>query len=198
MVPTRKTGPSVALVLAAAVSVLVGGLGPGARAAPGEADLAYTVGIGDVLLISVWQNPDLSVTVPVRPDGNISVPLVGDVDVVGKTPMVVRGQLIERYKEFVTTPVVSVVVNEVNSREVFILGEIQSAGVYQLLRPTRLMQLVAMAGGLTEFAKKDEIVLLREQESGPVRRVISFKDIQSGRRLEDNIFVQPGDTIIVP
>jgi polysaccharide export outer membrane protein len=91
-----------------------------------------------------------------------------------------------------------VVVEEINSRKIFIMGEVQSSGVYDLVQPTRLLQALAMAGGLTDFAKKDQVVVLREEGGSERRTVVSIKDIQTGRRLDVNMRLQPGDTIIVP
>jgi polysaccharide export outer membrane protein len=158
----------------------------------------YLIGIGDVLTVAVWKNEELTVTVPVRPDGRISLPLVSEVEVAGRTPETVRALLTTSYQEYITSPSVSVVVEEINSRKIFIMGEVQSSGVYDLVQPTRLLQALAMAGGLTDFAKKDQIVVLREEGGSERRTVVSIKDIQTGRRLDVNMRLQPGDTIIVP
>jgi polysaccharide export outer membrane protein len=144
--------------------------------------------------IAVWKNPDLSATVPVRPDGIVSAPLVGEVHAAGRTPADVQAELTEKYAAFVTAPGVSVVVTEIHSRKVYVMGEVGKSGEYDVFQPTRLMQILAVAGGLTEYAKKDEVVILRGQR----RLVASIKDVSSGRRLEDNILLEPGDTIVVP
>lgn len=158
----------------------------------------YLIGIGDVLTVSVWKNEELTATVPVRPDGHISLPLVGEVEVGGRTPEAVRALLSTSYKEYITSPGVSVVVDEINSRKIFIMGEVQLSGVYDILQPTRLLQAIAMAGGLTEFAKKDQVIVLRDVGGTQQRTVVSIKDIQSGRGLDANVRLKPGDTIIVP
>ena len=98
----------------------------------------YVFGVSDVLKVSVWKNPDLSATVPVRPDGKITLPLVGETDVIGKTPAEVQQLLVERFSEFVTAPTVSVLVDTINSRRVFVIGEIARPGEYDILQPTRL------------------------------------------------------------
>lgn len=159
---------------------------------------SYIIGVGDTLAISVWKNEELSVTVPVLPDGRISVPLVGDLVVAGKTPMEVRGELLLAFKEYVTAPAVSVVVGEIRSRRVFILGEVVNSGVYDIFQPTKLLQALAMAGGLTEYAKKDQVIVLRDREGQDQRLDVSIKGIQTGRKPADNILLEPGDTIIVP
>lgn len=158
----------------------------------------YVIGVGDVLSVSVWKNSEVSVTVPVRPDGMISVPLVGDVSVAGQTPAQVRAELTRRFDEFLTAPAVSIVVDEITSRRVFVVGEVGSSGVYDILQATKLMQVLAMAGGLTEYAKKDQVIILRDVDGQDRRIEVSIKAIESGRRADDNILLQPGDTIIVP
>jgi polysaccharide export outer membrane protein len=158
----------------------------------------YLIGLGDILEVSVWKNAELAVRVPVRPDGRISLPLVGEVEVAGLTPSAVRDLLAERYQDFITGPGVSVVVAEINSRKIFIMGEVTSSGVYDIVQPTRLMQALAMAGGLTNFAKKDQVVLLRDVDGEQQRTVLSIKEIESGKNLDGNIRLWPGDTIIVP
>ncbi len=170
-----------------------------ATAAPSEPPtIAYVIGVGDVLGISVWKNPELQVTVPVRPDGRISVPLVGDLEVVGLPPSRVQEQLQGAYEQFITAPGVSVVVTEINSRKVFILGEVLNSGVYDILQPTKLMQALAMAGGLTEWAKEDQVIVLRDEGTTQRRWRLSLKAITSGRSPEDNLLLLPGDTVIVP
>lgn len=158
----------------------------------------YLIGLGDILEVSVWKNEELAVRVPVRPDGRISLPLVGEVEVAGLTPSAVRNLLTAKYQDFITGPGVSVVVAEINSRKIFIMGEVMSSGVYDIVQPTRLMQALAMAGGLTNFAKKDQVVLLRDVNGEQQRTVLSIKEIESGRNLDGNIRLWPGDTIIVP
>lgn len=164
-----------------------------------DAANAYAIGIGDVLEISVWKNPELGVTTPVRPDGRISVPLLGDVQASGMTPLALRENLADRFKEFVTAPGVSVVIKEINSRKVFVTGEVKTPGAYDLQPRTKLMQVVAMAGGLTPYAKKKVIVLRDSRDGRNDRRYeVDLDAIVSGKRPSDNLVLQPGDTIWVP
>lgn len=160
---------------------------------------AYAIGIGDILEISVWKNPELSTTVPVRPDGRISVPLLNDVRAAGLTPLALRQTLTEGYKEYVTAPGVSVVVKEIHSRKVFVTGEVANPGAYDLQPRTKLMQALALAGGLTPYAKK-KVVVLRDGRDGKTDRryEIDISAILSGKRPGDNLLLQPGDTVIVP
>lgn len=186
--------PAILLLLAAGV-----GLAQEAREeVAAEAVDTYIIGVGDHVQVSVWKNPDLQAEVPVRPDGRISVPLVGEVRVSGLTPSEVRSLLTESYGQFVTAPSVSVLVTQINSRKVFILGQVQESGAFDIVQPTKLMQALAMAGGFTEFAKTGKIVLLREVNGVKRRWRINLDAIASGKRPDDNVLLQPGDTIIVP
>lgn len=160
---------------------------------------AYAIGIGDVLDISVWKNPELAVVTPVRPDGRISVPLLGDVQAAGLTPLALRQTLTDRFKEFVTAPGVSVVIKEINSRKVFVTGEVKTPGSFDLQPRTKLMQVLAMAGGLTPYAKGRVIVLRDSRDGrGDRRYEISLDQIVSGKKASDNLVLQPGDTLVVP
>lgn len=164
-----------------------------------DARNAYAIGVGDVLEISVWKNPELGVTTPVRPDGRISVPLLGDVQASGMTPLALRETLTDRFKEYVTAPGVSVVIKEINSRKVFVTGEVKTPGSYDLQPRTKLMQVVAMAGGLTPYAKKKVIVLRESRDGRDDRRYeIDLDAIISGKKPSDNLVLLPGDTLIVP
>jgi polysaccharide export outer membrane protein len=160
---------------------------------------AYAIGAGDVLEISVWKNPDLSVTVPVRPDGLISVPLLGDVQAAGMTPLALRQTLTDGYREYVTAPSVSVVVKEIHSRKIYVTGEVAEPGVFDLAPRTKLMQALAQAGGLTAYAK-GRVVVLRDSRDGKQDRrfELDLGAIISGKRPQDNILLLPGDTLVVP
>lgn len=164
---------------------------------------AYAIGIGDVIDIAVWKNPELSVTVPVRPDGRVSVPLLGDVQAAGMTPRALTEDLTKRFKEFVTAPSVSVVIKEIHSRKVFVTGEVATPGAYDLQPRTKLMQVLAMAGGLTPYAKRKVVVLrdgatAKDKGRADTRYEFDLDAIISGKRPEFNILLQPGDTLIFP
>lgn len=161
-----------------------------------DAPNAYAIGIGDVVEISVWKNPELSVTVPVRPDGRLSVPLLGDIQAAGMTPLALKDELSLKFREFVTAPSVSVVIKEINSRKVYVSGEVASPGAFDLQPRTKLMQVMSMAGGMTAYAK-GRVVVLRDSTDGKgdKRYEIDVSKIISGRRPEDNIILQPGDTL---
>jgi polysaccharide export outer membrane protein len=160
---------------------------------------AYAIGIGDVVEISVWKNPELGVSVPVRPDGRISVPLLGDVQAAGMTPLALKQTLTDGFKEYVTAPGVSVVIKEINSRKVFVTGEVATPGAYDLQPRSKLMQVLAMAGGLTPYAK-GRVIVLRDSRDGKAdkRYEVNLSSIISGKRPADNIVLLPGDTLVVP
>jgi polysaccharide export outer membrane protein len=161
----------------------------------GSAAGEYVIGIGDVVEIAVWKNPELTVTVPVRPDGRISVPLLGDVAAAGLTPLALK--LGDGLRQYITAPAVSVVIKEINSQKIFITGEVAKPAAYDLRPHTRLMQALALAGGLTPFAK-GRVVVLREQEGKNRRFELTLSGIVKGRHPEDNILLQAGDTLIFP
>jgi len=170
---------------------------PGSEDAAGQ-EQGYVVGISDVLRVSVWKNDELEAEVPVRPDGRISLLLIGDVDVAGLTTEHIRQVLTRRYEQFVNAPGVSVMLTEINSRKFYVLGEITEPGAYDLALPTRLLQALAMAGGLTEFAKKDHVILLRDIDGTRQRYMLNLKMITSGNQPENDVILEPGDTIFVP
>ena len=166
--------------------------------APAESFQEYRIGVGDVVVSAIWKSPDLTVTVPVRPDGKIGFPLIGEIVVASRTPAELQEVLTREYAKFVTAPEVSVVIEEIQSRKVFVLGEVNRPGVYDILRPIRLLQVLARAGGMTEFARKDEVVVLRQTPAGEERLEVNVKAITTGRRLGDNLILLPGDTVFVP
>lgn len=157
----------------------------------------YTIGPEDVLDISVWKNPELSKTVPVRPDGKVSLPLINDIHAAGLTPALLREELTTRLSEYVPSPEVSVIVREVHSAKVAVVGAVRTPGRYELRSPATVLEIIALAQGFTDFAARDRIVVLRQ--NGPTTTRIPFK---YGSLLEgsdqDNFFVQAGDIILVP
>ncbi|MFQ5543846.1 MAG: polysaccharide biosynthesis/export family protein [Nitrospiria bacterium] len=158
----------------------------------------YILGAEDLIEVMVWKNPDLSSTVFVRPDGKISLPLIGDLQAAGLTSIELRDSikvLLRRYKK---TPEVSVIVREINSFSIFFVGEVAQPGKIQLKSETSFLQAVTMVGGFTEFANVKKIVLLR-RENGQERRIrINYNDIISGKSSDSNVMLKRGDTILVP
>jgi polysaccharide export outer membrane protein len=162
---------------------------------PGE-DGDYKIGPEDVLDISVWKNAELSRTVPVRPDGRVSLPLVNDIQAAGLTPSRLRQELTRRLSEYVPAPEVAVIVREVHSAKVSVVGAVRSPGRYEVRSPATVLELIALAQGFTDFASRDRIVVLR-QNATPARITFNYGKITSGAE-QDNFFVQPGDIIVVP
>jgi polysaccharide biosynthesis/export protein len=156
----------------------------------------FSIGIEDVLQVSVWGEPTLNHRVRVRPDGKITFPLVNDMKVEGMTPEQVRGELAKRLASYVRDPNVTVSVEEINSFRVYVLGEVGRQGPINLFRPTRLLQVIAGAGGLTQFSKK-EVTILREQDGVEHRIRVDYKKLVAGDATQSNPFMKPGDTVLV-
>jgi len=159
----------------------------------------YIIGSEDVLDISVWKNDDLSRVVSVRPDGKISLPLIGDVQAAGLTPNQLRDKIIDKLKLYQETAVAAVIVQTVNSYRVFMVGEVNAPGVYQLKSRTTILQAIALAGGFTQFASKNSIVLIRKSPDGMSEEKIHirFKDLVYSAD-DKNLVLKAGDTIFVP
>jgi polysaccharide biosynthesis/export protein len=158
----------------------------------------YIIGPEDVLSIVYWRDKEMSGDVSVRPDGKISVPLLDDVQAAGLTPEQLRDRLVEASKKLIEDPSVSVVVRQMNSKKVFITGEVAKPGPYQLTGPTTVLQLIATAGGLREYADSKKIVILRTVGANKVGFSFNYKDVSAGKKLAQNIELKPGDTVVVP
>ena len=159
----------------------------------------YVIGPNDVLTLVFWRDKDMSGDVSVRPDGKISVPLVNDVQAAGLTPDQLRQQLTTAAAKYLQDPTVTVVVKEINSRKVFITGQVSKPGPYALSGPMTVLQLIAMAGGLLEYANAKNIVIMRTDERGrSVSFLFNYKDVTRRKNVTQNIELKPGDTVIVP
>ena len=188
-------------ILAVAFGLFICSLCAGQAQDPPEdvsksAEPPFVVGIEDELEISVYKDIELSKTVKVRPDGKISLPIIQDVEVVGRTPAEIAAILTKKLADyFETDPQVTVMVKSINSFRVYFLGEIQKQGPQQFYRPTRVLQAVSTAGGPTEYAKK-QITIIRE-EFGIERRIeIDYKKLLEGAPGQENLYLKPGDTLI--
>jgi polysaccharide export outer membrane protein len=158
----------------------------------------YVIGPDDVLTVVFWREKELSSEVAVRPDGKITLPLMNDIQAAGLTPEQLRDELTKAAAKYVEGPTVTVVVKAINSRKVFITGMISKPGPYALSGPTTVTQLIAMAGGLHEFADKKNITILRQEAGREVALRFNFQDVMKRKNLKQNIELKPGDTIIVP
>ncbi len=157
----------------------------------------YQIGPEDVLDISVWNNPELSRKVPVRPDGKVSLPLVNDIQAAGLTPSELRQQLAAKLAEFVPTPEVAVIVAEVQSLKVAVVGAVKTPGRFMLKSPATVLECIALAQGLTEFASKERIVVLRQNGSTTTRIPFNYRKVADSSD-QENFFVKPGYIIVVP
>lgn len=157
----------------------------------------FVIGSGDVLNIFVWKEPEVSKSVPVRPDGKISLPLVNDVQASGLTALELKKVLEEKLSKFFAEPNVTVTVETVNSQKVTVMGEVTGAGPKPLAGPTRVMDILATSG-FTPFAKTTKIYILREIDGKRERFNFNYKDYIKGKNAEQNILLRNGDTIVVP
>jgi polysaccharide export outer membrane protein len=158
----------------------------------------YVIGPDDALAVVFWREKDLSADVVVRPDGMISLPLLNDVKAEGLTPEQLRVALTAAAGKFVEEPTVTVVVKAINSRKVFITGQVGKPGPYPLAGPMTVLQLIAMSGGVAEYAKKSRIVVVRKEAGKDVTYPFNYEDVMEGKKLQQNIELKPGDTVIVP
>ena len=158
----------------------------------------YVIGPEDVLYIHVWKEEALTRSVPVRMDGNISLPLVHEVKAAGLSPFQLKESLTRRFKLYIENPIVSVTVMESNSYRVFVSGEVKTPGVYRIRSETSLLQIIPMAGGFTEWANQKKIMIIRKEEGKEKRFTVNYKRIVEGEDASSNLILKPGDTIIVP
>jgi polysaccharide export outer membrane protein len=164
--------------------------------APADAD--YKIGPQDLLRVDVWKEPDISRTIPVRPDGKISLPLLNDVQAAGLTSMQLAGVIREGLTKYITSPQVTVTVTEINSRRVYCTGEVLKPGALSLLPNMTALQAISSCGGFTQFAKVKGIYILRVEGGKQIQHPFNYKDVIKGKKPEDNILLQPGDVIVVP
>ena len=162
------------------------------------ADPNYVIGAQDVLDINVWKEPDVSRTVPVRPDGKISLPLLNDVQAAGLTPAQLAAQITESLKKYVTSPQVTVIVTTINSQRVYILGEVTRPGAFPLIPGMSVLQALSSAGGFTQFAKVKSIFVRRIENGKETKYPFNYKEVINGKKPEQDILLKAGDTIVVP
>ena len=158
---------------------------------------SYVIGADDVLLVSVWKEPDLTITLPVRPDGNISLPLLNDVPAAGFSPTQLAVSITEKLKKYVADPRVTVIVTQINSQKVYVTGEVLHTGAIQLLPNMTVLQALADAG-FTQFANTKGIYVLREGNGRQQKIPVNYKRLVKGQAIDQNIILKPGDTIVVP
>ena len=157
----------------------------------------YRIGPQDVLRVDVWKEPEITRSLPVRPDGKISLPLLNDVQAAGLTAMQLAANIREGLSKFITNPQVTVSVTEINSRRVFVTGEVTRAGALPLLPNMTALQVLSSAG-FTPFARLTKIYILRVEDGKQVKHPFNYKEVVKGNHPEENILLQPGDVIVVP
>lgn len=159
----------------------------------------YTIGTEDVLAINVWKEPEISRVVPVRPDGMVSVPLIGDVQAKSLTPKQLQANIALALRSFLANPEVSVIVQEVRSQKFNVLGEVLKPGSYPLATPTTVLDALAVAGGFRDFAKVKKIYILRVNADGSQQKIpFNYREVVKGKSVEQNVVLQSHDTVIVP
>jgi polysaccharide biosynthesis/export protein len=166
----------------------------------GEAPPAdYLIAPGDVIQVFVWKEADLTRDVTVRYDGKMSLPLLGDVLAAGRTPLQLAQDIEARLGRFVASPQVTVGVGQPNSRRIFVVGQVNHAGAFPLIGPTTFLQALALAGGFQQFAKSDKVIVVRQGAGTQTLVHVDYKKIESGADVDgQNIFLEPGDTVVVP
>ncbi len=178
--------------------------GPATAATTGTAQISpvrnaeYTIGPEDVLNINVWKEPDVSGSVPVRPDGKISLPLLNDVQAAGLTPVQLAAEISQRLKRFMTEPHVTVIVTAMNSRRAYVMGQVTRQGAVPLISNLTVLQALSSAGGPAQFANTKKIYILRMENGKQQKIPFNYVAVIKGKNPEQNINLQPGDTIVVP
>jgi polysaccharide export outer membrane protein len=162
-------------------------------------DDSFVIGANDVLAINVWKEPDVSRSVPVRSDGKISLPLAGEIQASGLTPLKLEQDIASKLQSFISEPEVTVIVQQINSQKFNILGMVSKPGSYSLTNSSTVLDAIAAAGGFRDFAKQKSIYVLRHQPNGSEARLpFNYKDVVKGKNSDQNVKLQPNDTIIVP
>jgi len=162
-------------------------------------DNTFVIGNDDHLAISVWKEPEASRSLPVRSDGRISLPLVGEVQAAGRTPLQLEREIASKLKSYISDPQVTVVVEQINSEKFNILGQVTKPGSYPLTRVTTVLDAIAMAGGFRDFAKQKNVYILRRGPNGEQAKIpFNYKSVIKGEHPEQNIKLEPNDTVVVP
>jgi polysaccharide export outer membrane protein len=157
----------------------------------------YVIGREDVIAVEVWKDPTLSAKVPVRPDGKISLPMIGDIRAEGRTARDLKEEITHKLEPMVEQPVVSVMVSEINAAKFYVLGEVAHPGAFPVRGPVSVIQALALAGGPTEFASQRSVVVIRRDQNGKEHRYkVDAKDVLAGKAKA--LTLAPGDTVYVP
>jgi polysaccharide export outer membrane protein len=173
---------------------------PAAEKSPAvKADESYVIGPADVLAINVWKEAEISRSIPVRSDGRISLPLIGEVQAAGRTPRQLQEELARKLTSFISEPDVTVIVQEIHSQKFNVLGQVGKPGTFLLTDSTTVLDAIALAGGFRDFAKQKAIYVLRQNADGTQTRLpFNYKDVVKGKNIEQNVKLVPRDTVVVP
>jgi len=172
---------------------------PGEGSRTAHSDSSYLIGADDVLAINVWKEPDVSRSVPVRSDGKISLPLVGELTAGGQTPLQLEQEITKRLQNYISEPEVTVIVTDSKSQRINILGMVARPGTYTLTGSATVLDAIAMAGGFRDFAKQKQIYVLRANADGTEKRLaFNYKEVIKGQNPEQNVRLLPRDTVVVP
>jgi polysaccharide export outer membrane protein len=158
----------------------------------------YVIGAEDVLGIVFWREPEMTGDVTVRPDGNITLPVIGDMPARGLTPAALQVVIEGASKKYLTEPKVTVIVRTINSRKIYVTGRVTTPGAHPLVGTLTVLQAIALSGGLNEYANAKNIVVLRAEAGRTLTLKFNYKDVSQGRNLQQNILLLPGDTVVVP
>jgi polysaccharide export outer membrane protein len=183
--PSPSTPPSAA------------GVATTPREEPETVPIDYVIGVDDILTVSFWRDENMSADVVVRPDGKITLPLLNEIDAAGLRPEELRQRVVEAASKLIDGPTVNIIVKQINSRRVYVMGEVGKPAFYPLSSRMTVMQMLAVAGGLTEYADKGNISILRTENGQQKRFKFNYNDVFEGKNLDQNIELKPGDTIIV-
>ncbi len=177
----------------------VGGSSPESVSASSAFGDRYEIGIGDVISVNVWKDAELSRSMPVRPDGQISLPVIGEVQAAGLTTVQLQAQIVSRLDTYIRNPQVNVIIQEIKSRTFNVMGKVAKPGSFELSKPTTVLDAIALAGGFQEYARQSRIYVLR-MSPGKLQTMLPFnyKAVIKGKRPAENIQIQPGDTVVVP
>lgn len=189
---------AVGASLAAAQTGTAQAGGPPASGPSVAVPVDYVIGTEDVLGVVFWRDTEMSGDVTVRPDGRITLPLLGEIHAAGLKPDVLKDQIQKAAGKYINDANVTIVVRQINSRKVFITGEVTTPGAYPLIGPRTVMQLIAVAGGLTEYADAKNITIMRTEGAQTRSFKFNYRDVSKGKGLEQNIPLLPGDTVVVP
>ena len=194
------TGVTVLSLAQSAVALQTGQAAPpaGPSVAAAAVPTDYAIGADDVLGVVFWREPDLSGDVTVRPDGRITLPVIGELEAAGLRPDQLRARILAEAAKYIADANVQVVVRTIHSRKIFVTGRVTTPGAHTLTGPLTAIQAISLAGGLTEYADSKSITILRRVDGKTVSFRLNYKEVSRGKNLDQDIRLRPGDTIVVP